>query len=167
MFNFCPQCKTEKLLFVNKRYWTCEQCEFVYFHNTAAAVGAIIECNNQILLTVRAKEPGKGLYDLPGGFVDPNESLEQALSRELQEELQLDIAPSQWQYFRSFPNTYEYKGMTYNTQDCVFVCRLETAATFTLEKSEILQAYWLDKDKIPFEKMAFISLKQALEDYVA
>ncbi|MGJ8692622.1 MAG: NUDIX hydrolase [Thalassotalea sp.] len=166
MFNFCPQCKTDNLLFVNKHYWTCKQCEFVYFHNTAAAVAGIIECNNQILLTVRAKEPGKGLYDLPGGFVDPKESLEQALSRELQEELQLDIQTNQWQYFMSQPNTYEYKDITYNTQDCVFTCRLASVVELKLEKSEILQAQWFDKDKIPFEDMAFESLRQALEAYV-
>lgn len=166
MLNACPQCKTDNLRFIDQRYWHCEHCPFVYFHNTAAAVAAIIECDNKILLTVRSKEPGKGLYDLPGGFVDPNESLEEALTRELYEELQLDIKPSHWQYFSSSPNTYEYKNITYNTQDCAFICRLEKVTELTLEKSEILDAQWLEKDNIPFEKMAFKSLRKALERYV-
>lgn len=49
--------------------------------------------SGHVLLVRRAGEPGAGLWALPGGFVDPQETLLAAALRELQEETALDIAP--------------------------------------------------------------------------
>ena len=57
---------------------------------------------DEVLVAVRARNPGKGLLDLPGGFVDPGESLEVALYRELQEELGFDMAGQLCRYLGSF-----------------------------------------------------------------
>ena len=160
MFKYCPQCKNDNLLFIDNHYWTCQQCDFVYFHNTAAAVAGIIEYDNKILLTVRAKEPGKGLYDLPGGFVDQNESLEQALSREVQEELGISI--TEWRYFVSLPNLYQYKNITYHTLDSVFLTSLAEQPKLTLEASEISDSAWFNVIDIDLETIAFPSLRQAI-----
>lgn len=52
---------------------------------------AILVCNGYVLLVVRGDNPGKGLYALPGGFVNQYEDMEEAAYRELIEETQLDI----------------------------------------------------------------------------
>lgn len=160
MFNHCPNCQSRKIIFVEQRYFQCPDCDFCYFHNIAAAVAAIIQYQDKILLTTRAKQPGQGLLDLPGGFVDANESLEQALSREVQEELGICITA--WQYFVSLPNVYQYKNITYHTLDSVFLTTLAEPPKLTLEASEISDSTWLNVNDIDLEKIAFPSLRQAI-----
>ena len=63
------------------------------------AVGVLIDAGGRFLLTTRP--PGKvyaGYWEFPGGKVEPGESIEQALRRELHEELGISIAAAQpWQ----------------------------------------------------------------------
>lgn len=54
-------------------------------------VAAMIRSGHHILLGRRGKDPNRGLYVLPGGGVEDNESLENALRREIKEETGLDI----------------------------------------------------------------------------
>lgn len=49
-------------------------------------VDAVLLCNDHLLLIERGQAPGKGLWALPGGFVEPRDTLWQACLRELQEE---------------------------------------------------------------------------------
>lgn len=164
MFTYCPKCSDKKIEFINHHYFKCRHCSFVYFHNVATATAAIIVYNNQILMTVRAKNPRKGKLDLPGGFVNPNETLEQALSREVSEELGLKL--TNWLYFCGLPNTYIFKNITYYTQDCVFINRLTSKPVITIEKSEITDYLWLNMDSLDTSRMAFHSLRTAVECFI-
>jgi ADP-ribose pyrophosphatase YjhB (NUDIX family) len=72
-------------------------------------------------LITRKEAPKRGYLGLPGGFVGHGETLEEALGREIQEELNLAI--KDFRYFGSFPNRYDYKRVTYFTIDALFICR--------------------------------------------
>jgi ADP-ribose pyrophosphatase YjhB (NUDIX family) len=54
-------------------------------------VGAVIFKDNRVLLVKRAKEPGKGLWSLPGGALELGESLVDGLKREISEEVSIEI----------------------------------------------------------------------------
>ncbi len=56
-FKHCPRCATAGLAISAEQLIVCPHCGFTYYHNTAAAVAAIIEHDSQILLTKRAKDP--------------------------------------------------------------------------------------------------------------
>ncbi len=161
MFNYCPKCNEVDIDFIEQRYFHCRHCHFCYFHNIASAVAGVIQYQDKILLTTRAKQPGKGLLDLPGGFVDANESLEQALSREINEELGINL--NNWQYFTSFPNQYQYKEITYNTLDSIFFTIVSSMPEILLEQSEISHSCWLPLTEINTNDFAFPSIKQGLE----
>lgn len=49
-------------------------------------VDALLRCQDQVLLVQRGRAPGRGLWALPGGFVEPQDTLWQSCLRELQEE---------------------------------------------------------------------------------
>ena len=55
------------------------------------AVNAVIQKGDEVLLIQRAKEPARGSWVVPGGHVDYNEDLEEAVKREVKEETGLDI----------------------------------------------------------------------------
>ncbi len=56
------------------------------------AVGVIVDASNNILISRRAEDSHQGgLWEFPGGKVEPGESLEAALARELREELGIAI----------------------------------------------------------------------------
>ncbi|MHC5060247.1 MAG: NUDIX hydrolase [Planctomycetota bacterium] len=109
LFQYCPRCGGDKLAAATVKSFECPDCGFGFFLNTAAAVGALItDGQGRLLVTVRKAEPAKGTWDLPGGFTDPGESVEETVRREIKEELGLDIISMR--YFCSFPNIYEFGG---------------------------------------------------------
>jgi 8-oxo-dGTP diphosphatase len=56
------------------------------------AVGAIVVDAGAILLVLRDREPGAGRWSVPGGRVEPGETLRAALAREVREETGIDVA---------------------------------------------------------------------------
>lgn len=118
-FNFCPECGGKNISYLENKKWFCADCGFDLYNNVAAAVGAIIsDAENNVLFEIRAKEPRKGFLALPGGFVDRDETAEQAVVRECLEET--GVQPEKVKYLCSFPNDYLYKNIAYKTCDLFF-----------------------------------------------
>jgi NADH pyrophosphatase NudC (nudix superfamily) len=163
-FTYCPKCGSTDLLINESNGMKCATCNFHYFHNTASAAGAIIESPEGILLVRRGHEPKKGMLDIPGGFVNYNESIETALIREVMEELNLVICTLT--YLGSFPNVYTYENVTYFTTDAIFVCSFDTVPTLN-PNSEIADYQWFRRDRIPMDQFAFESTRNAFITYLS
>ena len=73
----------------NERHY-CTKCNTIHYENPKPTATLICPKKDEILLVKRAKQPGKGLWGLPGGFIERNESPEIASIRELKEETQID-----------------------------------------------------------------------------
>lgn len=156
---YCPHCGQSGFKSEKGHRWQCPACGFEYFHNVASAVAGMLICGDQVLLAQRKFDPGKGLWDLPGGFVDYDESLEQAMAREAKEEL--GVSGLTWQYLVSFPNRYLYKGVLYRTQDAFF--KAEVAQRLTVQpQDDVAEALWVPIADISLEEVAFSSVRQAL-----
>ncbi|HAH63746.1 MAG TPA: NUDIX hydrolase [Treponema sp.] len=122
-FKLCPMCGSSRISNAGNRKWVCPDCGFDLYNNVAAAVGVILaDRDGNILFEKRAKEPRRGFLAFPGGFVDPDESLEHAAVRECAEEI--GVEPASVSYLCSFPNTYEYKNIVYKTCDSFFTADL-------------------------------------------
>lgn len=62
---------------------------------TFVTVDMVVVCNGHVLLVTRKGFPGRGLWALPGGFLDQNETIKQAAVRELKEETRIDVSKTQ------------------------------------------------------------------------
>ena len=58
---------------------------------TFVTVDAVLQCDGKVLLIRRAKAPGRGLYAVPGGFIEARETTWQSCLRELEEETHLKL----------------------------------------------------------------------------
>ena len=178
MFQYCPSCGTKlcdttRITFEGNRF-QCSECGFVYYHNTAAASGCVIQVGGKILLLVRNREPSFGKLDLPGGFVDPGEGIFEGLYREIKEELGWEPPVPQgtaladlFTLFASFPNIYPYKNIVYNTCDLFFTISAPGLAEEDLhiEAEEISGVRFLRPEEIKSEDIAFDSTRRAIEAF--
>lgn len=163
-FKYCPKCGSLDLIVLDSNGMQCTTCGYIYYHNTASAVAAIIETPSGVLLVKRNHEPKKGLIDFPGGFVNYKESLESAIRREIKEELSIDLQSIE--YFGSFPNIYIYEKTTYFTTDVFFRCLFQTTPEIK-PNNEISDFSFYLKEEIEFVSLAFESGKEALKYYLS
>lgn len=115
----------------------------------------------RILFIRRKRNPSKGKLSLPGGFVDPGETVESALVRETKEEVNLDIVSSR--YLCSSPNNYDYRGVTYTVTDFFFVARVESFRPLSPQHSEVDGIHFLPLTSETISQLAFPSLSYALQ----
>lgn len=161
-FNYCPNCGTQNGSYVNNFKFECHDCNFVLYHNIAAAVAIIFTFKDKLLFTVRNVAPDKGTLDLPGGFIDPNETAKEAACREIKEELGIDILPENLKYCTTSPNNYLYKNVAYRTLDIFYEYELENDTTRINAKDEIKDLLWIKRDEIDLSKIGFVSVRKVI-----
>jgi ADP-ribose pyrophosphatase YjhB (NUDIX family) len=72
----------------------CPQCGSINYRNPIPSVAVVItDDQGRLLLTKRSVEPGKGLWCLPGGFMELGETPEDTIIRETREETGLKVIP--------------------------------------------------------------------------
>uniref|UniRef100_UPI00404A1165 NUDIX hydrolase n=1 Tax=Flavobacterium sp. TaxID=239 RepID=UPI00404A1165 len=163
-FQFCPSCASTHFTFPENRRFFCNDCGFTYYHNIAAAVAIVFTFEDKILFTVRNLDPDKGKWDLPGGFIDPNENAEEAACREIKEELGLDILPKNLKYITTAPNNYLYKNVPYRTMDIFYECALKTDIISITAKDEIENLIWVNRNAIELDKIGFVSIRKVITE---
>jgi len=162
-FNHCPSCGAPARPHIEK-YFECTRCGYTYFFNAAAAVGVIVSRGDEILLLKRNRDPQKGLYALPGGFVDARESLLGAARRELYEEVGMDIPESDFRFVSSGFNTYLYKGVPYCTCDAFFSAQVCSFPEY-YEAEEVAGLALIRISELDYDTIAFDSIKAALRTF--
>lgn len=162
-FNFCPNCGASHSRPVGNPF-QCGNCGFhFYFNPTCAAAALIVDGQGRVLFIRRAKEPALGKLALPGGFIDFDESAEEAVRREISEEV--GLRAGSLRFLCSHPNEYPYKGVTYRVLDFFFVAQAPTDAEAGISE-EVQSVLWLDPAKVRMEDLAFPSLRFAVQRFL-
>jgi NADH pyrophosphatase NudC (nudix superfamily) len=128
LFKHCPKCGFETFQKFGKSKLECQSCNFTFYINMCStAVVFIFNEKGEILLGKRTKDPQKGLFGLPGGMVDFDETAEEAAMREAWEEVNLKV--SELKYLTSQTNYYEYKDVIYHLLDFYYIAKVEDFST--------------------------------------
>ena len=164
VLRFCPRCGASPFQVRKGRSFVCPQCQFQLYINSAAAVGALIQDEKgNLLLTRRAKPPMQGALDIPGGFVDLGETAEDALRREIREELNLTL--HSLQFFLSSPNQYVYGGLTYFTLDLAFECKVQDFTELKFD-DEIQESIFVAPQAIDLDTIGFLSIRNIITRFI-
>ncbi len=87
---YCCQCGAQVELRVpegdNLPRYVCSACETVHYQNPKIVAGCVVTWGGRILLCRRAIEPRLGLWTVPAGFMERNETTAEAAARETLEE---------------------------------------------------------------------------------
>jgi mutator protein MutT len=161
-WEYCPRCGGRWLALRDKRC-LCQACGLEFFFNIASAVAGIIEYEDKIIMTRRAHDPKKGMLDLPGGFVDYGETAEEALRRELREELNITL--SRTRYLTSEPNRYLYNEIEYQVLDLLFVCQAENFEQIK-PLDDVADYLWIRPVEIDVDQFAFESTRKGMGYYL-
>ncbi|MCG8564740.1 MAG: NUDIX domain-containing protein [Desulfobacterales bacterium] len=146
LFSHCPSCGRKSLVPRNEKAFQCRECSLVFYMNCAsAAIGLIANEKGELLVTRRKRNPAAGTLDLPGGFIEPGESAEQGLKREIKEELNLEVTGMT--YFTSAPNTYVFKDVQYAVTDLAFICRVDDFSPISAD-DDVAEFFFIPPEKI-------------------
>jgi NAD+ diphosphatase len=159
-FRFCPSCGSSQWIINNEKSKRCMECGFVYYANVSSSVAVLIRNEaGDLLVCRRKKDPAAGTLDLPGGFVDIGETAEEAVAREIKEELNLDVTKSE--LFTSIPNEYLYSGMVINTLDLIYFCEVRDFRNMRAD-DDVSEAFFASLNTISPDDFGLISIKKGI-----
>lgn len=94
-FIYCPLCaaKLERVLIERTLRQKCPHCDYIHWGEYSVGVGGILLQGGKGLFVQRALNPGRGRWTIPGGYVEQNEKIAEAVVREVREETGLLTEP--------------------------------------------------------------------------
>lgn len=163
VIKYCPKCGSPEFQKSDEKSLKCKDCGFHLFFNSSAAVATLVSNQEgKLMLVKRGIEPHYGKLDLPGGFVDPGETAEKAVIRELHEELGLKV--KKMQYMESATNEYIYSGYSVFTLDMAF--RVIPKSLEDLKPmDDILDYKFYAPDEIDFDEIPAPSIQYFINQF--
>jgi len=156
---FCSECGHPVINRIpdgdNRPRHICEQCDLIHYSNPKLVAGCLPIWKEQVLLCKRAIEPCYGLWTLPAGFMENQESLEEAALRESQEEANANLEIESIYSIISLPHINQ-----------VYV--LYKAKLLDLDfyaGSESLEVQLFNEEDIPWDSLAFKTIEKTLKHY--
>lgn len=146
--------------------YRCPKCDARLYDNPKPGVSSfIITNNNKVLLGVRSKEPYRGMLDGLGGFVDTDETFEQALYRELKEEAGLTKAHIySMTYLTSVCDDYPWQPLDHKVTSAYFVVKLKPSATL-VPNDDVSEIVELDYKNIDQDLFAWQGMRDAYSEF--
>jgi NAD+ diphosphatase len=136
---FCGRCGTPTVYSASERARTCPSCGAMYFPRITPAVITLVRKGQEILLA-RGLRFGPRFYSLIAGFVEPGETLEQAVEREVYEEVGIKVTDIAYFASQSWPFPSQLMvGFTAEYSD----------GSIRIDESEISDARWFRVDELP------------------
>jgi ADP-ribose pyrophosphatase YjhB (NUDIX family) len=139
----------------NRTRLVCRDCGFIAYENPKIVVGAVAAWDGRILLCRRAIEPRRGFWTLPAGFLELNETAADGACREAWEEARARLEIDQLLAVYSVPRISQIQ----------LIFRAQLATPEVAVGPETLEVGLFDWHAIPWDLLAFPSVRWALRDY--
>lgn len=137
---FCGRCGTKNQPHPSDRALVCPDCKLMSFPRISPAVIMLVEREDgKALLAWGAQFPGR-FFSALAGFVEPGESLEECVAREVKEEVGIEI--DDIRYFGSQPWPFPHSMMIGFQAKYV-------SGDITIQEEEIVEAGWYGPDELP------------------
>ncbi len=135
----------------------CDGCGIIHYQNPKLVTGCILEWQSQVLLCRRAIEPRYGLWTLPAGFMENNETTVRAAFRETSEEANAEVEDAHLFALFNLPHISQvYIMFRGRLKDGRMEAGLETLEVRLFEESDI-----------PWQRLAFPVVQESLSLYFA
>lgn len=151
---YCGQCGNHLELKSDERCLQCPSCGFCSYPRISPAVIVSIEKEGKILLARARRFPTK-MYSVLAGFVEPGESLEECIKREIKEEIGIEV--KNIKYFNSQPWPFPDSLMIAFTSEYA-------GGELSIDKNELVDAGWYSPEEFPMIP-GKLSIARALIDY--
>ena len=136
---FCSQCGHKTVNSQTERVKQCLNCGLNSYPRLSPSIIVAIHRHNEILLARNVRFP-PGMYSVLAGFVEPGETLEETVAREVYEEVELEV--NNIRYFGSQPWPFPNSLMLGFTADYA-------AGEIKIDEIEIEDARWYSVDNLP------------------
>lgn len=157
---FCGRCGTPTQLADRERAFTCPSCSLLAFPRLAPAIITLVtrgEGDNEQALLARGANFPVPMFSCLAGFVEPGENMEQAVVREVEEEV--GIVVDSVQYVASQPWPFPHSLML------GFRARW-VSGDIVCDTTEIAEAAWYDRDDLPMIPPAISIARRLIDDWV-
>ena len=156
---FCSECGKTVIHRIpdgdNLPRFICEHCDIIHYQNPKLVVGCLPVYKEQVLLCKRAIEPSYGLWTLPAGFMENQESLEEAALRESREEANANLNIQDIYSVISLPHINQiYVLYRANLLDLDFYAGIES-----------LDVQLFNEEDIPWDQLAFKTIERTLKHF--
>jgi NAD+ diphosphatase len=136
---YCGRCGVETANKANERARECPQCGLLSYPRISPAIIVLVQRDDKLLLARSHRHP-QGLFSVLAGFVEPGETLETAVAREIREEVGIEVKDIR--YFGSQPWPFP------NSLMIAFTCHY-AEGEIVLEEEEMADAGWFTADNMP------------------
>jgi NAD+ diphosphatase len=154
---YCGRCGTPTELMESERAKRCPQCGLLSFPRLSPAVIVLVERGDAMLLG-RGRNFSTPMYSTLAGFVEPGESLEEAVVREIYEEV--GILVEDIRYFGSQPWPYPHSLMIGFTAGYA-------GGTIQIQESELIDAGWFTAGNLPLLPQPLSIARQMIDAFLA
>ncbi len=138
----------------------CTKCGFVHYLDPKVACGTVAERDGCVALVRRGIEPRKGYWSFPCGFMEVDETAEQAALRETREEtgLEVDLGPHL--------GTYSYRDEACGGSVVIIAFRARIVGGTPSPADDVSEVRLVRPEEIPWDRLAFRSSTEALRDWL-
>jgi NAD+ diphosphatase len=153
---FCPGCGGPIALKSTERAKRCEACKRDFYPPVVPAMIVRVSKGDEILMTRQSRFP-KGMYGLVAGFMEPGETLEECVEREVLEEAGLRV--KNVRYFGSQPWPFPHQVMLAFTAEWA-------SGDVVVDTTELEEARWFERAAMPMLPPPISIARKLIDDWL-